>query len=238
MRYCSLLLSIIVVIFIFLAGHVSASYAASLQLDPATASVAVGQTVNIKVNISSGTETVRSTDAFVSYDSAYFETPTVTNGTFFQTAFQNIDTTRVYVAGLQTDPASTVQGTGTIATITFRAKKSGSTRLTFVCGTNTANDSTIVAGSGSANIIQCSSNGSSTITIAGDSSSPAATATPASGATSTPVPTSVGTVGGATAVPTAVTQLPQSGIEQNITTYVALGVILFIVGIGARFLLL
>lgn len=229
MKYQSIIGPIIISGFFLLAANASAVSAATLLFDPATTTTTAGQTINVKVNISTGTDEVRSADAFVSYDSNLLEAQSVSSGTFFETVFKDIKSTRVYVAGLESNVASTKKGSGTIATITFKAKQNGTATLSFVCGKNSPEDSTIIKASGSSNIIQCANNGTSAITIGTGSANPTATPT-----TSIPTPTPIGSSLSPTAIPS---QLPQSGIEENIPLFATFGALLLLIGVGARMLL-
>lgn len=230
---------------------ISAAEAASLQFDPATVSTTNGSTFEVKVNVNAGSEQVTTIDAYVSFDSSLLEASSVKNGTFFPTVYSDTSKTgKVYVAGIVDDPATSKTGTGTVATVVFKAKKDGSGTLTFDCTQGSSTDSNISKNDANAtDVIECSANGRSTITVGSGGSSPTNTPTPTTAggggtaATATPTPTrAAGTTGGTTgggttARPTAPASLPQSGITENIPLYSTVGILMVLVGVGVRLLL-
>lgn len=215
-------------------------FAASLQFDPTTVSTTTGQTFSLKVNMNAGTDQVLSTDIYINYDQTLLEAQKVDSGTFFPSVSNTLTVPgKVYIAGMVEDPATSKTGSGTIATITFKAKKDGSIKLAFNCGQGSSSDSHIIKNDfNSTDIIQCSVNGTSTITI-GSGSGTSATNTP----TPSPTPTtasssSSSSVATPTPTPTTLSQLPKSGtVAENISFYAAIGAVLFMVGIGAKLLL-
>jgi len=197
--------------------------AAFLRFDQPTAAVINGATYQAQVVLDAGTDQVTSTDVWVLYDATLLEAQLVAAGTFFPTVTNNISPGKIYIAGLIVDPGTYKTGSGTVATITFKALKNGTGTLTFDCRTDVSNSSKIIKNDVNAtNIITCSQNGTQAVTVG------------ASGAT---VPTSTPAVLGATpsAVPTA---LPQSGIMDNFNNILGPGLALFLFGVILRFVLL
>jgi len=206
--------------FLFCSAAVEASY---LKFDQTAVTVANGTTYQAQVMLDAGTDQVTSTDVWVIYDATLLEAQTVVSGTFFPTVTNNITSGKVYIAGLIVDPGTYKTGSGTVATITFRALKNGSGTLTFDCRTDVSNSSKIIKNDVNAtNIITCSQNGTQTVTV---------------GASTGTTPTSTPAVLGATpsVVPTA---LPQSGIMDNFNHLLGPGLILFLFGVILRFILL
>lgn len=196
--------------------------AAFLKFDQTAATVSNGATYQAQVVLDAGTDQVTSTDVWVIYDSTLLEAQTVTAGTFFPTVTNNISPGKVYIAGLIVDPGTYKTGTGTVATITFRALKNGTGTLTYDCRTEVSNSSKIIKNDVNAtNIIVCSQNGTQTVTVGASSGVP----------TSTPA-----VLGSApTAVPTA---LPQSGVMDNFNKLIGPGLVLFLFGVILRLVLL
>jgi len=206
--------------FLFCSAAVEASY---LKFDQTAVTVTNGATYQAQVMLDAGTDQVTSTDVWVIYDATLLEAQTVASGTFFPTVTNNITPGKVYIAGLIVDPGTYKTGSGTVATITFRALKNGSGTLTFDCRTDVSNSSKIIKNDVNAtNIITCSQNGTQTVTV---------------GASTGTTPTSTPAVLGATpsVVPTA---LPQSGIMDNFNHLLGPGLILFLFGVILRFILL
>ncbi len=202
---------VFLVIFFAVIGSVQAVEAATLKFDEATFSVASGDTFYVQVIVDAGSEQITSTDIYVLYDATILEAQSVSGGTFFPTVTKNITSGKVYIAGLVDDPATSKTGSGTVATITFKALKNGSATLTFSCDTSTYNTSKIIKNDVNAtNIITCAQNGSSAVTVGGGSSS--------GGGTTAPTPSS----------------LPQTGILDNILKYSIPGMALLLIGWGMR----
>lgn len=211
----------LVISFLSYSNTVEAAY---LKFDQSTATVVNGGTYQVQVIIDAGTDQVTSTDVWVIYDPALLEAQTVAVGTFFPTVTNNISAGKVYIAGLIVDPGTYKTGSGTVATITFRALKNGSGTITFDCRTEVSNSSKIIKNDVNAtNIIVCSQNGTQTVTVGVGGSNGVPTSTPA-------------VLGAApTAVPTA---LPQSGIADHFNQLIGPGLILFLFGAVLRLVLL
>ncbi len=205
-----LITAVFLVIFFGMVGFVRAVEAATLKFDESTFSVASGDTFYVQVIVDAGSEQITSTDAYVLYDATVLEAQSVSNGTFFPTVTKNITAGKVYIAGLVDDPATSKTGSGTVATITFKALKAGSATLSFNCDTTSYNTSKIIKNDINAtNIITCAQNGTAAVTVGG------------------------GTSDGATAAPTP-SSLPKSGILDNILRYSIPGIALLLIGWGMR----
>ena len=194
--------------------------AAFLTFDRSTVTVTNGATYQAQVNLDASTDQVTSTDVWVIYDATLLEAQTITAGTYFPTVTNNISSGKIYIAGLILDPGTYKTGSGTVATITFRALKNGTGTLTFDCRTDVSNSSKIIKNDVNAtNIIVCSQNGTQAVTVGAST----ATLTPAVlGATPTLIPTA----------------LPQSGLMDQFNHLIGPGVIFFMVGIALRLILL
>jgi hypothetical protein len=189
--------------------------AATLQFEPTSFTVNSGQEFDVAVKAVLGSDSVTSVDAYVLYDKDLVEATKVTNGTFFPTVLNSLTNAgRAYVAGMVDDPASSKTGTGTLATLTFKAKAKGAVTLRFDCTQGATNESNINKNDVNAtDIIVCTNNGQATATV--DGGAAAATGAP---------------------TPTTVTQLPQSGImdNKNVVIYAAIGSLLFLIGLGLK----
>ena len=206
--------SIIVSFLLFFCVAVRGVSAASLSFDKTTVNVNAGDTFQVAVTVDAGSDAITSVDAYILYNSSLLQASSVGTGSFFPTVLNDISTSRVYVAGLVDNPTDSKTGTGTVATLTFKALQSGTATLTYNCGSGTESSQVIKNDINATNVISCSSNGTSTITIGAGSA--VATATPAAGSTTT-------TSGG-------VTELPRTGILDNIIRFAVPGFILVLVG--------
>lgn len=185
-------------------GRVNAAY---LKFDKTEVSANVGDTIQLQVIVDAGSDEINSTDAYILYDATVLKADSVAAGTFFPTVSEDITTAgKVYIAGMVDDPASSKTGSGTVATITFKAQKDGSTKLTFDCGSSKIVKNDINA----TNIIECTKNGTADVVVGGSY-------------LTTPAPTP--------------SQLPKSGIFDNLVKLAVPGAFLFFVGVAARLLL-
>lgn len=233
------ILALCAVSIIFAAATVQGALAASLKFDKTSFSVKTGDTFNVQIVIDPGTEQVTSTDAYVVYDGNFLQAQTIVGGTYFPQVLHDKKTNLVYVGAMIQSPTDFKTGKGTVATITFKATGSGSTKLTYQCDKTLIATSKIIKNDPNAtDIIECSQNEEATIAVSGP------TATPAPSGQATPTPTTVVqlpvTSGGSISTPTAtihVTSLPQSGTTENMISMAAAGTILLVFGGIAKLLL-
>ncbi len=207
------------ILFIVLPIFIGTVNAASLKFDKTTVSTTNGGTFQIAVTVDPGSDALSSVDAYVTFDAAYLKATAVTAGSLFPTVSNNISTSgKVYIAGLVNDPTSSISTAGTLATITFQALKDGTATLSFDCNTSKIIKNDINA----SNVIVCSINGTSAVTIgsgsSGGTTNPTATPTPAAN-------TGVAS------------ELPKSGIFDNVVKFAIPGLLLFLVGGVFRLLL-
>jgi len=174
--------------------------AASLKFDKTTATATSGGTFQISVTLDPGVDSIISTDAYVSFDSTLLKATTVTAATLFPTVSNDISTTGKIYI------AGMVNDTATPVTVTGTLAT-----ITFQAlkdGTATlsfdCNTSKIIKNDiNSSNVIVCSTNGTSVVTIGGGGTQP--TSAPPS-------------------------QLPQSGIFDNVAYIAIPGIILLLLG--------
>ena len=158
----------LIIFFSVVAPFVLGVQAASLKFDKSTATAVNGATFQISVTVDPGSDSLNSTDAYVTYDSTLLKATAVTAGALFPTVSNDISTSgKVYIAGMVNDPASSVSTAGTLATITFQGLKDGTGSLAFDCATSKIIKNDINA----TNVITCSSNGTAAITIGGSGGS-------------------------------------------------------------------
>ncbi len=221
-----IILGILFLLFTLSAKGVEAGF---LKFDTTSVSTSVDNTFSVQVIVDATPDEINSIDAYINYDSNLLQAQSVTAGTFFPSIAQNLTTGRVYVAGYVDDPATSKSGTGTVATITFKALQEGTATLTYSCDTSVNESSKIIKNDIDAtNVIVCSSNGSSTVTIGAAGSSSSSTPTPTSTSTSSDTGTSSST--------SDATSLPESGTLENIISIAVPGLILLTIGILFKFL--
>jgi len=206
---------IIALVFFAFTPFLGKAQAATLNFDKTTVSVANGGTFQIAVTVDPAGENLSSVDAYVVFDSTLLKANSVTAGSLFPTVSHDESTAgKVYIAGMVNDPASSISNSGTVATITFQGLENGSGTLAYDCNTSKIIKNDINA----TNVITCAQNGTSTVTVgSGSSNGTNPTALPAAntGATS---------------------QLPQSGVFDNVIKFAVPGAILLILGSVLRFI--
>lgn len=200
-------------LFVFAANGVEA---ATLKFDKTTVTTDLNQTIDLQVVIDAASDQILGVDSYIVYDPQYFEPQNVANGTYFPTVLNNIFSGKVYIAGIVNDPSTFKTGSGTLATITFKALKNGSGNITFYC-VDGANDSSKILknDTNATNVINCAGNGSTSFTIGTGAAAP--------GPSNTPAPT--------------ISRLPQTGLLDSFGSYTIPGALLLLLGIGVKILL-
>lgn len=214
-----------------------AAPATALSLAPSNSSPATGSTFTVSVNINTGENTVSAAELHFTYTGTAVTAQSIAAGSFFAspTIYNSkvgAGTTDITVLG---GPGGSKQGTGVLATITFRAESAGPSTISVDQSTQISG-----IGEGSQNVFLSST--PTTVTVLGGGSPTATpTPTPTGGAnpTSTPTPQPTATPtnrpaqgGGSlpTPIPTVsvIPTLPVAGgITQTFATVIAgLGLIL------------
>lgn len=216
MRVLSKYFLILFFFLIVFPAFVQGAQAAVLKFDKTSVTTSANQTFDVQVVIDAGADQILGVDSYVVYDPALLEPQNVVNGSYFPTVLNNTFSGKVYIAGIVNDPATFKTGSGTLATVTFKALKDGTGKLTFYC-TEGANDSSKILknDTNATNVIQCAGNGQVPFTIgAGTSTTPVVT----------PAPT--------------ISSLPQTGMMDSFNTMGMTGAMLLLLGIGAKLLIL
>lgn len=198
--------------------------AASVKFDKGTISVAVGDTFTLDTVVDAASDQITSTDMWIIYDSTFLQAQSASSGAFFPAVTNNITAGKVYIAGLITDPGTYKTGSGAVAKITFKALKNGTTTVSYDCRADVSNTSKVIKNAvDPTNVIVCSQNGTSIITIGTGGVTPTAVV----------VPTVVYSPGTNTA-----TTLPQTGIMDELPRLSMLGGILVVAGVVLRIFLI
>lgn len=184
------------------------AWAGFFKFDKTTAAVSNGGTFQIAVTVDPGSDSLNSVDAYVTFDSTVLKATSVAAGSLFPTVSHDESTAgKVYIAGMVNDPASSISSAGTLATITFQGLKDGSATLAFDCNTSKIIKDDINA----SNVINCSQNGTAAVTVGSGGSSTQPTSPPS--------------------------QLPESGVFENVVKFAIPGAILLILGSVLRLVL-
>jgi len=172
----------------------SAMAAASLSLSPTSQSAAVGGTFDVNVVLNTGGAACNSTDVILTYNPQIIKVQSVSFGASPLFVSSNVSTPdntngKLILNSSVMSSAFAYNGTGTLATITFKGEATGSSAVTFTCTAATTNGDTNVWNTQAQDIVSCSANigGNYTITAAGNN--PTATPAPGSGETPTGTPT-------------------------------------------------
>ncbi len=204
-----------------------AAPATVLSVSPAVVTKKVDDTFQINVQISTGDNQIVGTDLSLSFNSLVLEATTITPGGFLDNPQELKKTIDNQTGKIIYSLASfnSKKGTGTLASINFKAKDKGTSSLVFNSGTS-------VAGIGETEALQNTLSGSITITGSETSSTPSPTpssspspsptpggsATPTSNPTATPTATPSPTPGGQGGPNPTPTPTPTSSLLQTSTT--------------------
>jgi len=192
-----------------------------LSFSPSTTTVTVGETFDVDVLVDTGGQAVDGVDAIISYDQDLLEAVSVTAGSFLFTTTNSLATAgKIKIYGVA-ESGSPKTGTGTLATITLRAKSAGEATLTFDCQSGVTTDSNI--NKGSEDIIVCTSNGTGVYTLGSSTSSASLSATPS--------PTVVAN----SSTSTTSADLPATGAFANTLILLGIGAILSFLGFAFLF---
>lgn len=197
-------IALVLIIFVVTPFVKGGAFAASFKFDKTTVSTTNGGTFQIAVTVDPGSDALNSTDSYVTFDPALLKATLVTAGSLFPTVSHDESTSgRVYIAGMVNDPASSISTTGTLATITFQGLKEGTGTLSFDCSSSKIIKNDINA----SDVMTCSQNNSSAVTIGSGGSS-----------------------GGTNPTSGPVSELPQTGIFENVANIAIPGIILLLLG--------
>jgi hypothetical protein len=204
----SLKIFLLLAIFIIIPYVNGGVFAASLKFDKTTVSVLNGETFQINVTVDPESASIISADSYIAFDSTLLKATVVTAGTLFPTVSHDESTAgKVYIAGMVNDPNTPVKTTGTLATITFQALKDGTATLSFDCNTSKIIKDDINA----SDVMTCAQNNSSVVTI--------------------------GASGGISPTSAPISELPESGVFDNVFNIAVPGMFLLLIGGIFRLLL-
>jgi len=201
----------------------SSVHGAVLTLDPASASIPVGNTMVVKILIDTEGEPTTSTDAIIQFDGNVLQATSIVNGDngespFFPDFFQSISPGEMYIGASVIDPIDTRTGSGVLATVTFTGVADGVSDVRFDCTAGKTSDTNISKSDKNAtDIVDCSRLTSGRYTVGVGIGGP--TATPAESAAYYPQ-----------ATPAATT--PVTGSTETTFSLLGIGLLFILVAVG------
>lgn len=197
------------ILFVSGGSHVMAG--AELQFDPESSEVEVDDTFSVDINIDAGSDQIAATDVILTFDPDLLSLQSVTGGDYFPMVSNQPETGGLYIAAHIVNQGEYKTGTGTVATLIFKALKEGTTDVKFTCDLTQSRTSKINKNDLNAtNVIDCSALNMHNVVIgAGDS-----------GANSTST--------------NKTSTLPESGVIDDMLRYAGFGSILLGLGLGLR----
>jgi hypothetical protein len=201
--------------------------------DATSKNLQMGETLEVPVNIhtDSGTEVIGA-DIWMTIDESYLDVQSINQGSYFPTVTgQKTSTGKIYIAGILEDTTTTKTGDGTIATVLFTPKKTGTTEIKFDCRGNDVSDTSKINinFTNPQNVIDCSSTAANILTINVGAASNGATPTPEGGVGGA-TPTPANYVPGNTTLTPTPSGLPNSGFFDNTLYYIISGGALMSIG--------
>lgn len=197
----------LLLIFFIFAPFFHQIMAASLKYDKTTVNVANGETFTISVIVDPSSDTVYSTDVYVNYDGSILKPTSVSAGSLFPTVSNDISTTGKIYIAGMVNDPA--NSVTTSGTLATITFQALKEATTTL--TFDCSSSKIVKNDiNGTNVINCSQNGTTSVTVGG---------------------------GGTVPTTETITELPQSGIFENVTKLAIPGAMLLFLGTALRLLL-
>lgn len=194
----------------------------SLSFDKTSVNGNINQSIAVKVNVSAD-DAINSADVKLKFDFNTLQVVSVEPGDFFPIITNSISTPGTLFIGALPEGTVGKKGTGTIATVNFKAIKAGASQMTYLCTDVQTNTSKLnMTADDPRNVIDCSATSAQVLAVSiGDGTSTPSTITPTTSVVSS------STVQSSTQLTSSATQLPQSGAFDN-TIYALISGGLFI----------
>ncbi|MFA6532423.1 MAG: cohesin domain-containing protein [Patescibacteria group bacterium] len=198
---------LLLIIFFVVVPFVLSAEAASLNFDKSTATAANGATFQISVTVNPGSDALNSTDVYVTYDATLLKATAVSAGTMFPTVSNDISTSGKVYIAGMVNDPAS--SISTTGTLATITFQ-GLKEGTGTLAFDCSTSKIIKNDINASNVITCSSNGTAAVTVGSGGAAP--TAAPPS-------------------------QLPQTGIFDNVIKFALPGGILLILGSVLRLVL-
>lgn len=156
------IIGVIVFVWVVSAGSVLAA-SASLTFSPSSGTVTVGQDFNVAIQLDTNGAQTDGARALINYDTNKLEVRAISNGVYETYPTKTWESGQITISGLAPINGPYYSGSGTLATITFRPKATGSTTLTLNYTAGSTTDSNVAEHGTSADIL--GSVGTATFTI-------------------------------------------------------------------------
>ncbi len=223
---------------VFLLLAVPKAQAAVIEFSPTSGSFAVNSKFDVQINVNTEEVDTTSTDAVINFDSSLLSVDSVSYGSFYETVLHSQESGKLFISGMVSNPGQIVNGTGTLATVSFKALTSGTATLSFACTAGKTDDSNVTKNDlDSTDVIDCSKLQSASFILSGSSSGDSTT-TPS--ATLSPSPTNSlsfsssdtdGAVG-------TINEIPRAGVFDflSLAPKILMGVLFVIIGLIPLFI--
>lgn len=134
--------------------------------EPSSTSIKKGQSFGVNINIDPGSEAVAGADIYLDFDPELLTLETVVIGSYFPLVANVPSTGRLYIAATVENQGDSKTGTGTIATVTFKAAETGTANIVIDCDPAKTDSSRLSKNDINAtNILNCSALKPHTVTI-------------------------------------------------------------------------
>jgi hypothetical protein len=162
-----LLLAIVWGVIIFF--KTPSAQAASLEFSPNSGSFDPEVVFEVKINVNTDGEDTQSADAVINFNKSLLSVDKVTYGSFYPTVLHSEQDNKLFISGVVDSAEEVKNGSGTLATISFKGISSGTAAVSFECETGRTDDSNISKNDVNAtDILVCSSPIEASFIISGD----------------------------------------------------------------------
>ncbi|HSX58030.1 MAG TPA: cohesin domain-containing protein [Candidatus Saccharimonadales bacterium] len=171
MKKLTLLFLIILTIgALFVGPKLSGVFAATMLLDPATATVEEGKDLTVSVVVSADNELVDGVDANIAYDSNYLKIKEMKKGSEFKDypVFKDNNGQVQITALAPTNDGKVLVGNTTIATVTFEILDTGVTKLTIAYKEGATSESNVTAHASAKDLLTSVGGGTYTVNASPD----------------------------------------------------------------------
>lgn len=221
LRYIRVFIGALVLVAFAVVVPASAYAVNSLSFDKTSINGNIGQSIAVKVNVNAD-DAINSADVKLKYDFNTLQVVSVEPGDFFPIITNSISTPGTLFIGALPEGTVGKKGTGTIATVNFKAIKAGASQITYLCTDVQTNTSKLnMTADDPRNVIDCSATSAQVLAVSIGDGTSTATVTPTTSVVSS------STVQSSTQLTSSATQLPQSGAFEN-TMYALISGGLFI----------
>ena len=155
--------------------------------EPSSTTIKKGQSFGVNLNVDPGAEAVAGADIYIDFNPELLTLESIVTGSYFPLVANVPSTGRLYIAATVENQGDSKTGTGTIATVTFKATQTGKANIAIDCDPAKTDSSRLTKNDINAtNILNCNALKTHTVTI---TSADAPPATPTTDNVPSPTPT-------------------------------------------------